>query len=109
MMNDRITKMKTDVNAFWSSRTKKQKTTYLVSLLAIIVISAFLTFFLSRTDYVPLYSEVSPAEIGRIKEQLDTQGVPNEIPPGGTSILVPRDRVDDLRVQLAAEGFRIQE
>lgn len=104
-MNERITKIKTDVNAFWSSRTKKQKLTYLLSLLAIIVIAAILTFFLSRTDYVPLYSDVSTAEIGRIKEQLDSQGVPNEIAPGGTSILVPRDRVDNLRVQLAAEGF----
>ena len=45
------------------------------------------------------------AEIGRIKEQLDSQGVQSKIAPGGTSILVPRERVDDLLVTLAAEGF----
>ena len=104
-MNERFTKIKTDVNKFWSGRTKKQKTTYLVSSLAIIAIAAGLTFFLSKTDYVPLYSDVSSAEIGRIKEQLDSQGVQSQIAPGGTSILVPKDRVDDLLVTLAAEGF----
>ncbi len=104
-MNERIKKIKTDLETFWSSRTRKQKLTYIISLSAMIVGAVFLTFFLSRTDYVPLYSEVSPAEIGRIKEQLDSQGVPNEIAVGGTSILVPKERVDDLLVQLAAEGF----
>lgn len=105
MMNERFSKIKTDISAFWSGRTKKQKNTYLASSLAIIAIAATLTFFLSRTDYVPLYSDVSSAEIGRIKEQLDSQGIVSQIAPGGTSILVPKDRVDDLLVTLAAEGF----
>ena len=104
-MNERFIKVKADFTALWSSRTKKQKTTYIASLIAIIAIAATLTFFLSRTDYVPLYSDVSTAEIGRIKEQLDSQGVQSQIAPGGTSILVPKDRVDDLLVTLAAEGF----
>lgn len=104
-MKERLAKIRTDMKQFWSSRTKKQKITYIGSAAAIIVIAAFLTFFLSRTEYVPLYSDVSRAEIGRIKEQLDSQGVPSQIAPGGTSILVPRERVDDLLVTLAAEGF----
>lgn len=105
MMNERFTKIKSDVTAFWSSRTKKQKNTYIISLLAIIIVAAILTFFLSRTEYVSLYQDVSSAEIGRIKEQLDSQGVPSRIAPGGTSILVPKKRADELRVSLAAEGF----
>ena len=104
-MNERLTKIRTDIQSFWSSRTKKQKTTYVGSAVAIIVLAAFLTFFLSRTEYVPLYSDVSRAEIGRIKEQLDSQGVSSKIAPGGTSILVPKERVDDLLVSLAAEGY----
>ena len=104
-MNERFAKIKTDVTQFWTSRTKKQKITYGVSLVAIIALAATLTFFLSRTEYVPLYKDVSSAEIGRIKEQLDAQGVQSRIAPGGTSILVPKERVDDLLVSLAAEGF----
>ena len=84
---------------------KKTKKYICNIVVGIIAIAAFLTFFLSRTDFVPLYRDVSSAEIGRIKEQLDSQGVQSRVAPGGTSILVPKDRVDDLLVTLAAEGF----
>ncbi|MEK4485174.1 flagellar basal-body MS-ring/collar protein FliF [Psychrobacillus sp. FSL H8-0484] len=104
-MNDRIKKITSDITTFWKSRTKMQKGTLIGSVAAVIVIAAVLTTFMTRTEFVPLYSEVSPSEIGRIKENLDAQGVPNEIAPGGTSILVPADQVDALLVQLAAEGF----
>lgn len=104
-MNERFSKMKTDLTTFWSSRTKKQKITYGVSLVLVLVLAGMLTYFMSRTTYAPLYNDVSPAEIGRIKEQLDSQGVLNKIPPGGTSILVPKNRVDDLLVTMAAQGF----
>lgn len=104
-MKERLTKIRTDLTQFWSSRTKRQKTTYIGSAAAIIFLAAFLTYFLSRTEFVPLYSDVSRAEIGRIKEELDVQGVMSKIAPGGTSILVPKDRVDDLLVSLAAEGY----
>ncbi|MCG3090105.1 flagellar basal-body MS-ring/collar protein FliF [Sporosarcina cyprini] len=104
-MKERLAKIRADISQFWSSRTKTQKTVYIGSAVAVIALAAFLTYFLSRTEYVTLYKDVSRAEIGRIKEELDAQGVPNEIAPGGTSILVPKERVDDLLVSLAAEGF----
>ena len=105
MMNERLAKIGADVKTFWSSRSKKQKTTYGVSLLTVILIAGTLTFFLSKTDYAPLYTDVSTPELSRIKEQLDTLGVPNQIAPGGGTILVPKNRVDELTVALAGEGF----
>lgn len=104
-MKERLTKIRTDLQQFWSSRTKRQKTTYIASAVAVIAIAAFLTFFLSRTEYAPLYKDVSRAEIGRIKEQLDAQGIASQVAPGGTSILVPKQQVDSLLVSLAAEGY----
>ncbi|AYC29238.1 flagellar basal-body MS-ring/collar protein FliF [Paenisporosarcina cavernae] len=104
-MNERITKLRTDLTRFWGSRTKKQKGTMIGTAIGVILLAAIVTFFATRTSYVPLFKDVSPAEIGRIKETLDSQGVPNQIAPGGTSILVPEQQVDGLLVQLAAEGF----
>ena len=104
-MNERLAKIRLDIREFWSSRTKKQKVTYIALATAVIIIAAILTFLLSRTEYAPLYKDVSRAEIGRIKETLDSQGVQSKVAPGGTSILVPKERVDDLLVTLAAEGF----
>ena len=104
-MKERVAKIRADISEFWSSRSKAQKITYIGSTLGIILIAALLTFFLTRTEYVPLYTDVSQSEVGRIKEHLDSIGVPNEIAPGGTSISVPKEQVDDLLVALAAEGF----
>ena len=104
-MNERIKKITSDITTFWKTRTKVQKGTIVGSALAVIIFAAVLTVIMTRTQFVPLYSEVAPSEIGRIKETLDAQGVPNEIAPGGTSILVPEEQVDSLLVQLAAEGF----
>ncbi|MBE1553466.1 flagellar basal-body MS-ring/collar protein FliF [Sporosarcina limicola] len=104
-MNERLAKSRTDIREFWSSRTKKQKINYIGFGIAIIILATILTFFLSKTNYVPLYSDASRGEIGRIKEQLDSKGVQSKVTSGGTSILVPREQVDELLVTLAAEGF----
>ncbi|MDW0109233.1 flagellar basal-body MS-ring/collar protein FliF [Sporosarcina aquimarina] len=104
-MKERLTKIKNDIQAFWSNRTTKQKTLYISVAAAIILVAALLTFFLSRTTYVPLYKDLSRSDIGRIKEELDAQAVPNQIAPGGTSILVPEERVDDLLVSIESQGL----
>ncbi|WP_342578302.1 flagellar basal-body MS-ring/collar protein FliF [Psychrobacillus sp. FSL K6-2843] len=104
-MNERIKKIKNDITAFWKSRSKGQKGTMIGGLLGVIALAAVLTFFLTKTEMVPLYSEVTPSEVGRIKENLDSKGIPNEIAAGGTSILVPKELKDTLLVQMAAEGF----
>ena len=106
-MNERFTKIKTDLTTFWSSRTKKQKNTYIIIDVGYRFIAAVLTFFLSRTEYVPLYTDVSSGGNWTYKRAADSQGVQSQVAPGGTSILVPKNRVDDLLVSLAAEGFPI--
>lgn len=104
-MNERLKKMKTDSSQFWTSRTKGQKGAMIGTLLGVVIIAATITFFATRTNFVTLYNNLPVAELGRIKEVLDAQGVVYEIAPGGTSILVPDDQVDSLRLQLASEGY----
>ncbi|MGE7545615.1 flagellar basal-body MS-ring/collar protein FliF [Sporosarcina newyorkensis] len=104
-MKERFTKLRADLKAFWESRSKSKKITYIATAASVIALAIFLTVYLSRTTYVTLYSEVSPSEIGRIKEVLDGQGVAYQVEPGGTAISVPEKQLDNLRVSLAAEGF----
>lgn len=104
-MNERLTKIKNDTSQFWTSRSKKQKIVMIGSVVGVIALAAIVTFFASKTTYVPLYKDLSTREIGQVKEALDSQGVNYEIAPGGTSILVPEEQVDSLLVQLASEGY----
>lgn len=70
-----------------------------------IIAAAAITFFMTRTTLVPLYSNLSPSETGSIKESLDGRGIESEIADGGTTIKVPEELADTLKVELAAEGL----
>ncbi len=104
-MDERLTKIKDDAKAFWQSRSKRQKGVMIGGVVSVLLLAAVITFYATRTNFVPLYKDLSTAEIGGIKEALDAQATPYEIGPGGTSILVPQEQVDQLLVQLAAEGY----
>lgn len=104
-MNERLTKIKSDSTSFWQSRTKNQKGAIIGAIIAIIALAAMLTYYSTRTTMAQLFPELPTAEVGRITEVLTAQGVAYEITNGGTTILVPEEQVDDLKVSLAAQGY----
>jgi len=104
-MNERLNKLKTDGTAFWKSRTRNQKGVMIGSIVGVIALATIITYILTKTTMVPLFTELSAKETGEIAEVLATQGVTYEIGPGGTNILVPEEQVDSLKVSLAAQGY----
>lgn len=104
-MNERLTKIKSDSTSFWQSRTKNQKGTIIGALALIIALAGILTYYSTRTTMAQLFPELSTAEVGRITEVLTSQGITYEVANGGTTILVPEEQVDDLKVSLAAQGY----
>lgn len=52
-----------------------------------------------------LFSELEPAQAQSISEKLRGLNVPFELNADGTAVMVPTDRVRDLRIQLAGEGL----
>ena len=104
-MNDRLTKVKTDSTKFWTSRTRNQKGAIIGTLVTIIALAGILTYFSTRTEMVPLFTELSTNEVGQIADVLTAQGATYEIAPGGNNILVPADQADALKVSLSAQGY----
>ena len=73
-----------------------------------------LLFWSNSTDYVPLYSDLSPSEANRIVEDLNKDGIEFELSATGSSILVPDDQVNSLRLKFnkveygdAIDGYNI--
>ena len=66
--------------------------TMLSSMIAIL-------FWANSTEYISLYSDLSPTEANRIVEELKTDGIDYEISSTGTSISVPEDQVNSLRLR----------
>lgn len=104
-MNESLQKIVSPIKEYWTSRSKKQRIIMVSSALLFIITAAVITFFMTRTTLVPLYSNLSPSETGSIKENLDGRGIESEIVDGGTTIKVPEEVVDTLKVELAAEGL----
>lgn len=93
------------IKEYWTSRSKKQKMFFVGGLVSLVTLISLVTFFATRTTLEPLYSNLSAAETGAIKESLDARGIVSEIADNGTTILVPKESIDTLKVELAAEGI----
>ena len=74
----------------------------LAAAIALVVVA----FLWARTaEYRVLYSNLSDRDGGEVIAALAQQNVPYRVAEGGSVILVPGDRVYELRLQLAAQGL----
>ena len=55
--------------------------------------------------FVPLFSDLAPADAGAITAQLEASQVDYRLDDDGTTILVQKDRVAQLRIDMAAAGL----
>jgi len=104
-MNDKLKEWLNRLTSFWKERTKKQKWIAIASLALLLLAVGAIVFFATRTEMVPLYSNLTPQEAGQIKATLDQRGVKSEVADNGTTIKVPKELADSLKVELAAEGI----
>jgi flagellar M-ring protein FliF len=58
-----------------------------------------------QADYRVLYANLSDKDGGAILAQLSQMNIPYKHADGGSAILVPSDRVNDLRMRLASQGL----
>lgn len=105
MNNEKIMKLKETARTFWSKRSKSQKGLLIGSIVAVIALVAVISLFTTNTKYVPLYNNLSLQEVGQIKTELETRGIPFELDKGGTTIMVPSEQADGLLVDLAGLGI----
>ncbi|MCI1882351.1 MAG: flagellar M-ring protein FliF [Sporolactobacillus sp.] len=90
---------------YWKELPKKRKIVSVSVLIGVLAVILLMILLLNVKHYAPLYSNLSASEAGQIKETLDSQKVPYKLSSGGTTISVPKDQVDKLKVELAAQGI----
>jgi flagellar M-ring protein FliF len=104
-MNEQIKAQIGQYKHYWSNRTKKQKGLILGFIITAILGAVATTYFLTKQTLVPLYSNLSAAEAGQIKEELDAKGIVSELTNSGNTVLVPDTAADALKVELASKGI----
>lgn len=79
-------------------------------LVAGVVVATLLAFaalimLANRTDYRPLFTNLSTEDAGEIVKKLKDAKTPYQITPDGKGVMVPSDKVYELRLTLASEGL----
>lgn len=79
----------------------------LIAAVAFLSAAAFaiLIFVANRTDYRPLFTNLTSEDAGEIVKKLKDAKTPYQFTPDGKGILVPSDKVYELRLTLASEGI----
>ncbi|MBF0517374.1 MAG: flagellar M-ring protein FliF [Nitrospirae bacterium] len=84
----------------WSN---KKKATIAASLVLGIAAIVLLFSWSQQTNYAVLFSNLSEADAGKMVEKLQQMKVPYQVT--SNSVLVPAEKVYDLRLQMAAQGL----
>ena len=84
---------------------EKKKLIRLIVLAAVIIAAGIIgAVLLNQVKYTVLFSGLDAEEAGTIKTVLDEKGVEARV-QGTSTILVPEEQADELRIQLASEGY----
>lgn len=75
-----------------------------VGLLALVALLVTLGLSVGKADYRLLFTSLGEKDGATVIAKLDQMGVPYKFADGGGSILVPADRVYELRMKLSAAG-----
>lgn len=93
------------LGASFGSSTAAQKVVAVVAVVALVAGGVLFWRWASAPTMTPLFSNLAMADAGAITEQLDSTGTPYELADGGATVLVPRDMVYDLRLDMSAAGL----
>lgn len=75
-------------------------------LLCAVLIAGY-AFFL-RTDYAVVYTGLKPGDAAAIVAQLEAKGVPHRLRDDGTTILVPTEQADSVRLAVAGSDLPLK-
>lgn len=104
--------MALDVNALKDRAAKVTKSfnpaqLVAVGLLAVIALVGVMAFmrWASAPSYTVLFSDLDAKAASSVVEKLKADGVPHKLASQGSAVLVPTDKVYDLRLSLSAAGL----
>lgn len=79
----------------------------LIAGVALLSVAAFaiLIMVANRTDYRPLFTNLTSEDAGEIVKKLKDAKTPYQITTDGKGVLVPAEKVHELRLSMASEGL----
>jgi len=92
------------VKQFWQGLTPGRRSALIAVSVASLLAGVFLFQWFSKLQYTPLFTNLQQREAAVVVEKLKELKVPYQLAGEGTTILVPRDKLYQLRLDLASSG-----
>src|SRR6185369_2663689 len=104
-MNQNLSKLGAQLRDIWMQLGNAQRLSVVCATFVLLAGLGTLAFWSSRADYGLLYGRLSDSEASKVIAALDDAKVPYKISAGGGSIMIPADKVYQMRMQLAGRGI----
>jgi flagellar M-ring protein FliF len=104
-MTDRLPAPVRRITDTFKSFTPGQKAVTIFAVVAILVGGYFFATWAAKPSYQILFNNLSTKDASAIVESLQKSGTSYELANDGQTIMVPRDQVNALRLQLSGEGL----
>jgi len=102
-MNPGLSQLGRQLTGIWKQLGLNQRISIVVTGVAVLAGILAIGFWSSRTDYALLYGGLDAGETSKVLSALAESKVPYEV-RGDGSIVVPRNKVHEVRAQLAGKG-----
>jgi flagellar M-ring protein FliF len=103
--NPRVAQTLGKAKGFMNGFTAGQRSVVVVAVIALLMAGYALTRWVATPDWAPLYGGLSGTDASAVTQQLGTDGVKYKLSDGGSTILVPQDKVYSERIALAGKGL----
>src|SRR6056297_2205081 len=103
-MPEKLNNIKDKGLSYWQGIESKKKKRIVLLLILLAISLSFTGYFLGKTEYSVLYSDLTTQEAGEIKSLLDEMGVKSKVENNST-IMVDQKDEDEIRMQLSVQGY----
>lgn len=80
---------------------------FAIAAVAVVMLLGILgvAYLSKKPEFHPLFTNLTPGDVSSITQNLTENGIPYKLAQDGSAIMVPSDRVHEVRLQLATEGL----
>lgn len=104
-VNEFLSRLREQVTNIWKDMDRSRRWLILGITGGVLFLLIFGIIVLSRENYVPVFTGMRTNDAAEVVAYLKDNSIPYRIGQQGSAVLVPENRVHEVRMQLASEGL----
>ena len=100
-----LSSLQTQAGELWQGLSKTKKIVLVSTAVATVVFIIFAAYWFGQPNYATLFGDLAADDAGEIVAKLKEEETPYQLKDGGKTVLVPKDKVYETRLNLAAAGM----